>query len=122
MPDAFSALPVVRSGIRPGRPNVQATYQLLKAELSTISGEEAFAFTRARSFAISWLARKFDWIKRDPAAQRGESFSILDVPGQRIEVIALPTENLWTSRLEHPDVGLGSAAQPTAGRTWLNDL
>ena len=122
MPDTSTALPVVKSGIRPGRPNVQATYQLLKAELVTMPGGEESAFTRARSSAIAWLARKFDWIARDPAAQRGESFSILDVPGQRIEVIALPNEGLWTARLEHPDVGLGSAAQPTAGRTWLNDL
>lgn len=122
MPDTSTALPVVKSGIRPGRPNVQATYQLLKAELVSGATENEAVFSKARSAAIAWLARKFDWIKKDPAAQRGDSFSILDVPGQRIEVIAIPSEGLWTARLEHPDVGLGSAAQPTAGRTWLNDL
>lgn len=121
---ALAGMTMMRgSGVQPGRPRVQCTYQLLRARFTNLPGGVDDTFRAARDIAMDWLISKFPWIKENDEAMAGRSFRISDeAPGQNVEAVAIEDEGLWTIRAEHPDVGLGEDAPAVAGRTWVNHL
>lgn len=95
---------------RPGRPSIETTYQFL-GTIDTPDG-----FDRALRIATGWLAKKFPSAFSEEA-RAGASYSS-ELPGQRVEMIAIPEQGVWAARLEHPDTD----RPPVAGRTWVTDI
>lgn len=108
---------LVPLSIRPGRPIVRSTFQM--AADVACSGNEEEAYRRLRDLAVRWLARKYP----DPLpkhATHGASF-ICEIPGQKLEVVCIAEQNLWTARLEQPDAPF-LERPAVAGRTWTTDI
>lgn len=95
---------------RPGRPSIETTYQFV-GQVDSADG-----FEQARRTATGWLVKKFPTPFPEDA-RAGASFSS-ELPGQRVEVVAIPDQGIWAARLEHPDTD----NPPVAGRTWVTDI
>lgn len=74
----------------------------------------------AVDIVLNWVGHKLSFCLPLEAEER-KSF-IVDEGGQRVEVVAVPEEQLWTLRLSHPDFGLGDNIAPIPGRHWVTDV
>lgn len=129
MPHRDHTLPVSRFKVigapvpeMPRRTVLQTTYQLmgrLRQNGPHPVGPEDL-LVKARLIALDWMKQRFPHsIPR--SALEGLSFTE-DSPGHRLEVVGVPTCQLWCARLEHPDIGLGDSVAPVAGRAWRTDI
>jgi hypothetical protein len=97
---------------------VRTTYQFIgRLHGGGQNVEQLLAEVRAT--ALRWVAQKYPETL-PAAAARAESF-LSEVPGQKLEGVALPQDGLWTLRLEQPDVRFADR-DAIAGRIWVTDL
>lgn len=105
--------------IKPGRANVQTTFQLATHLASRCDEDAASAVSQARRVILQWLREKLP----EPiphSAYDGEPFEC-DEHGQKIACIPVPQEGIWTVRLGQPDAPF-KERPAVPGRFWTTDL
>jgi hypothetical protein len=102
----------------PGRPAIRTTYQLAVTSPASAATIDA-KFQSAIEAVLRWTKKKIPG-QFPPQAWRGEGFAI-QWPGQKVDCLAIPSQGLWTLRLEQPDLPFrGKPA--VAGRVWTTDI
>ena len=103
-----------------GRPWIRTTYQLSSAYPASPATIDA-KFEEACKTVLRWVKGKNRLPGPLPqSGWDGQSFR-LEWPGQKVELIAIPEEGIWSFRLEHPDMPfMDQPAIP--GRTWTTDI